>query len=177
VLKRFVSEDPIGLAGGDLNFYRYVYGNPANVNDPTGLLGLGGYVSAAAEAGVGPIGLGAQGFAGAGVFGGGSRGMNLGAFGGAGAFPANLPGQQGVVGAYAGLGAGVFLTNATSAAQLCGWAYTFSLNLPIASFQLGVDPNSGTWIATGTMGPAVGASASLYQVKTSNATCGCPQPQ
>ncbi|MHB1215312.1 MAG: RHS repeat-associated core domain-containing protein [Thiobacillus sp.] len=33
---RFVSEDPIGFAAGDVNFYAYVGNNPVNGNDPSG---------------------------------------------------------------------------------------------------------------------------------------------
>ena len=39
VLKRFLSEDPIGLAGGSLSFYSYVNGNPVSYADPLGLMG------------------------------------------------------------------------------------------------------------------------------------------
>jgi len=38
-LGRFVQVDPINLAGGDLNLYRYVGNNPVNATDPFGLLG------------------------------------------------------------------------------------------------------------------------------------------
>ena len=47
---RFINADPIGFAGGDVNFYVYVQNNPVNWNDPVGLLtfqigfsGTGGY--------------------------------------------------------------------------------------------------------------------------------------
>ena len=34
---RFISEDPIGFQGGDLNLYAYVRNNPVNTKDPMGL--------------------------------------------------------------------------------------------------------------------------------------------
>lgn len=52
-LKRFVSEDPIGLAGGDTNLYRYTYNNPVNFFDPSGLWvaqAIGGTLGAIAGA-------------------------------------------------------------------------------------------------------------------------------
>ncbi|MEW6413226.1 MAG: RHS repeat-associated core domain-containing protein, partial [Candidatus Zixiibacteriota bacterium] len=36
-LGRYVTPDPLGLGAGDVNLYRYVYGNPANYSDPTGM--------------------------------------------------------------------------------------------------------------------------------------------
>jgi RHS repeat-associated protein len=35
-LQRFISEDPIRLAGGDVNYYAYVGNNPVNYTDPEG---------------------------------------------------------------------------------------------------------------------------------------------
>ncbi len=47
---RFISEDPIGLAGGDLLFYRYVGNDPVNLVDPSGLFwGQVGYVGTIAS--------------------------------------------------------------------------------------------------------------------------------
>ena len=37
IMGRFINEDPIGLLGGSLNFYRYVQNNPVNLVDPLGL--------------------------------------------------------------------------------------------------------------------------------------------
>ena len=36
-LGRFVSRDPVGYDAGDMNLYRYVYGNPVIFVDPSGL--------------------------------------------------------------------------------------------------------------------------------------------
>ena len=35
-LQRFISEDPIGMGGGDLNLYAYVGNSPTNATDPNG---------------------------------------------------------------------------------------------------------------------------------------------
>jgi RHS repeat-associated protein len=37
-LQRFVSEDPIGFAGGDVNLYGYVGNSPVNFTDPSGMV-------------------------------------------------------------------------------------------------------------------------------------------
>jgi len=39
---RFLQEDPIGCASGDLNFYRYVKNNPVRYIDPSGLVAAAG---------------------------------------------------------------------------------------------------------------------------------------
>jgi RHS repeat-associated protein len=38
---RFISEDPIGFGGGDINLYAYVGNNPINYKDPTGMVSAG----------------------------------------------------------------------------------------------------------------------------------------
>jgi RHS repeat-associated protein len=43
VLGRYISEDPIGFAGGDINFYVRVGNNPVNFVDPFGLCASGVY--------------------------------------------------------------------------------------------------------------------------------------
>ncbi|MEO7659714.1 MAG: RHS repeat-associated core domain-containing protein, partial [Pyrinomonadaceae bacterium] len=42
-LGRFISEDPIGFKGKDINLYGYVRNNPLNSSDPLGLLPFPGY--------------------------------------------------------------------------------------------------------------------------------------
>jgi len=52
-LQRFISEDPIGFAGGDANLYAYVSNSPCNLTDPTGKIGLlGGCLIGAAVGGI-----------------------------------------------------------------------------------------------------------------------------
>ena len=43
-LQRFVSEDPLGFRGGDVNLYGYVGNSPISFIDPLGLLGVGDVV-------------------------------------------------------------------------------------------------------------------------------------
>jgi RHS repeat-associated protein len=45
--QRFISQDPIGFAGGDVNLYAYVGGAPPNWRDPYGLDRRGGFVGTA----------------------------------------------------------------------------------------------------------------------------------
>jgi hypothetical protein len=52
VFGRFVSEDPIGLVGGGVNFYQYVLDNPVSGIDPGGLQYAQSWAVAGATAGV-----------------------------------------------------------------------------------------------------------------------------
>jgi RHS repeat-associated protein len=38
---RFISQDPLGFGGGDVNLYAYVKNNPVNFVDPEGLKNRG----------------------------------------------------------------------------------------------------------------------------------------
>ena len=40
--QRFISQDPIGFGGGDVNLYAMVWNNPLSFVDPLGLMGSGG---------------------------------------------------------------------------------------------------------------------------------------
>ena len=179
VLGRFMQTDPSGYKGGN-NLYAYVGNDPLNNTDPTGLWGFGLIGSGSVEGGI-FVGAGATGSAGGGVFGGGTQGVNVGGFVSGGAFvgvgdlgasyPAPLPGgTTGAVGGYAGVGAGGFISNATSADELSGPFNTYSINTPLGSFQFG--KSGDTWIASLTCGvPPCGigygyGSASTYPTNT-----------
>jgi len=90
-LQRFISEDPIGLLSGDVNFYPYAHENPVTLTDPFGLwtLSVGinvngqlGPINLQVSGGVGldssgNIGLLSTGGGGLGVGGNASGGLNL----------------------------------------------------------------------------------------------------
>lgn len=48
-LKRFISEDPIGMTGSGTNYYAYVRGDPLGYTDPLGLFSIGGAFSAVSQ--------------------------------------------------------------------------------------------------------------------------------
>ncbi len=143
--------------------------------------GLGSVSGGAAEAGAGAVG-GAGGNAsfGFGGFWGGDSGPNLGAFfsvGGAAYVPnttggpsavAGYPNQSEydtvIVGSYAGVGTGAFLTNATKSSELLGPFDTFTLNTPVMSIQFG--QSGSTWIWSVVAGPGNWFSISSYRTNT-----------
>jgi hypothetical protein len=81
--------------------------------------------------------------------------------------PGAIPFSPGVAaGASAGLSVGPFISNATSFDQINGPLLTFNIHTTIFGLSLGVDPNSGTFILSGGIGPSAGISASLYVTDT-----------
>jgi len=165
---RFISEDPIGFAGGDVNLYAYVQNNPITRIDPLGLWGLGLNAGGTAEAGMGSGGA-IQANSGVGLFGGGNNGINVGGYTASGSFAGEARSNQFVIGATAGLGVGGFISNAKSAQQLLGPFDTWTLNLPIVSFQYASD--GSIWTAGMSLGKSWGISFSRYPVTTTTA-CG-----
>ncbi len=105
-LQRFIAEDPIGFAGGDVNLYGYVGNNPILRTDPSGQIGPGAFIlGCGLGAGSGAIGSKKPG---RGAIVGGLIGCSLGPLI---AVPNGLPGLA--VGAYLGTLAGA----ATAAAS------------------------------------------------------------
>jgi hypothetical protein len=198
---RFLSEDPLEVDGGDVNFYRYVWDNPTDFFDPVGEWGVGVSASGSAEAGAGAVGAGATGSAGGGIF---FKGLHpsAGGFYGGGAM-AGGPGwgkaapkcpnkKNGILGAFVGGGVNIFVTNASKPSDLAGPFKTYSLNVGwgvrVLTIQFSTGTNSnGQPIDVlsygGPLGPiptggGYGASISTYNTNThttgSNGSGGCP---
>jgi RHS repeat-associated protein len=150
-IQRFISEDPVGLGGGDTNFYSYTGNDPINFTDPFGhqMIGVTGGVSGAAGAGslsAGGTGSILTGF----VF--TDQGVRTGGAVGGGVFGFNSSdpasnntysfGEGAALGASAGVGGGLFISNATSFSQLGGDFTTIQFNSPIISVEYDVSGNT-----------------------------------
>jgi len=172
----FTQEDPIGIIDNSANLYPYVINNPLAFIDPTGLWGVGVIGSVSTEAGLVLAGAGGTAAIAGGIFSGGEQGITAGKFTTLGGFAGGPeygpchPGSKGgyIAGAFTGIGAGAFLTNATNANQLRGISDTYSFNIGVgpikASAQLGI--SNGIWIGSITIGPGIGISLSNYQTYT-----------
>ncbi len=150
-------------------------------------IGVGAMSGGAAEAGAGAAGAGVQGSVGGGLFFNPQNDLSIGALaaGGAVAYaggavsgvPQQYPKTALILGAFAGAGGGVFLTNAGSVSELAGPFLTLSANLAVfgikGSLQLAVDRH---WTAMATFslgaGPP-GADFSAYTTDTVTTEPGC----
>jgi uncharacterized protein RhaS with RHS repeats len=105
---RFISEDPIGFDGGDVNLYAYAGNNPVNLTDPPGLWTVSVGVNIVAMFGS--------------VGGGGGTAINIGysAAEGPSASIAGVVGGGAVTGIGTGVGVTFAATNASSVGQLLG---------------------------------------------------------
>jgi len=180
-LGRYITSDPLGLQAG-VNTYIYVNGNPINYTDPFGLWGVGGLYNGTMEGGFASIGYGSNTSVGGGLFF-NATGASVGTFSSNGTlvrvpkgialqYPstANTTGLKAlnqVNGAYAGWGPGAYITNANCAADLAGAGDAYSINIPFASFSLGVSGN--TWVIAVTVGASAGMSVSSYPTNTNTA--------
>jgi hypothetical protein len=99
--------------------------------------------------------------------------LNAGAFAGGGAFHRGPRGAKScpispqrpwAAGAFVGLGAGPFITNAKSASDLAGISNGYNLNIGIGPIKFGVafGYGNGIGILSVTFSPGIGASSSGY---------------
>ncbi len=162
-LQRWPNRDPIGENGG-INLYDYVYNNPANLVDPLGLWGIIAGGGGNADVGIYAAGAGATGSVGVGGFyNQQAGGFSAGAFasGGATAYwghhVASAPSSPNcnnnwVVGAYAGGGAFVGITNAKNVQDLSGPFKTYSFNIGWGPLNLSIQFSIGQNAAGQTIG-------------------------
>jgi RHS repeat-associated protein len=181
-LGRWLSRDPLPnpeMSQG-ANLYDYVYNSPSNYVDPDGLWGVGVTGVASVEAGAIYGGAGTV-AAGGGVFGGGTRGVNVGGYATRGAFVGGpglnkkwpdpcqtIPQPPIVGGAYGGYGRGLFLTNAKSASALTGpfWQWNFNLGVGPVRGSVSFAYNGGIGILSITVGQGGFITGSGYPTTT-----------
>ncbi|ATE62427.1 hypothetical protein CCZ27_02605 [Thauera sinica] len=149
-IDRFISEDPLGFAAGDVNFYTYVGNNPTNRNDPSGH--AANVIVGAIYGGIaGLVGGGISGYAANGSALDAAMGAGLGLFAGAatGAAAPWLSHEAGVLAAAAGVARSV---GTVGAAMVIGGASS-------AGGQFSGNVVTGQSIGTNFSWGAVGGSA------------------
>lgn len=179
---RFASRDPFGgLKAEPLSLHRYAYvrSNPVASSDPTGLACIGPLGGGTAAAGLGTFGGAGTASEDLGACAGGPEGANAGVIAQAGYFINGLYGEQigeqatggnTAIGAFVGIGAGGFVSNATTLADLEGPFDTTSLDVSAFpfpykfSFQLAY--SGDIWMASLTFGAGEGMAASRFVTRT-----------
>jgi RHS repeat-associated protein len=177
-LARFLSEDPGGFRGGDFNLYAYVWNAPVRYRDPIGWWGVGGVVGGNAQVGLpGLAGAAASLLYGWGLFGGGCHGTRDEAFISGGGFVTPMTSaEQMAIGAYAGYGGGIFLTNATDVSQIGGASDTWSVDTGMGPLRMSISLSfSGNGIVTGTITGGWGAGAGAARLPTTTGHARVPQ--
>lgn len=202
---RWTAKDPIRFGAHVLSLYSFAAADPVNAIDPVGLIGFGLGVSEQTDVGVVAAGAGQTGMLGAGVFldsgsvtnqtwTPGSWDLDAGAFASWGGFAGGKtpwgdwgpsypsgrqcpPDQGWALGAFAGLGADAWVTNANNLGELGGPFRTYSVNAAFGmkgisvQFSVGAD---GTWIlsyggpvpAVPVTGVGIGVDVSAYNTNT-----------
>lgn len=138
--------------------------------------GAGLLIGGSAEAGL-LGGGGATASAGIGAFRADGGAIRAGAFAGGGAF-SDIAGRGmrtapsaepvGVVGAFAGVGIGAFVTNAASANDLRGIAQQYSVNVGVGPLKLSLQAGAshGTFVGSISVGPGIGLDVSRYPAES-----------
>jgi RHS repeat-associated protein len=173
-LQRFISEDPIGFAGGDANLYAYVANQPTLFRDPTGhelvaatygasgFAGVTTYMGRLSSVGLAGVASGAYGVS---TTSGGATGQGIAVT--AGGVALNGPAQSNsfVLGlGFSKLGYGFMYSNADSFAQLTGAADTTLIALGPIGFQYDVstDAATGRTIRNFGVSPALGLGIARF---------------
>ena len=173
-LGTWISQDPLQYING-ADTYQFVMGNPVGMVDPRGLFGVGAIGTGGATAGV-VAGGGATAAGGAGVFighngisGGGflSGGAAFGTPGHTVGFPSNTGQTDFFGGRYAGVGGGIFMTNAGRVSALNGPFKQWNLDTPFGSVSFAI--SHGIWICSLTAGRGAGAAVSGFPTTTVSA--------
>ena len=163
------------------NLYTYVFNSPPSYVDNNGEWGLGILGGGSAEGGVG-YGAGGTMVGGGGLFAGGPQGLHTGTFLSGGGFvgapgfrrkvPSSCPQKPWTAGAFGGVGLGPYLTNASDTGYGPGGLggpftqYNINIGAGPVQFSLSLGISGGTWIASVTVGPGLGVSASGYPTET-----------
>jgi len=189
-LARFIGEDPIGFAGGDINLYAYALNRPTAFRDPSGLELVGFTYGAAGFAGFGRAGKFGGGAAATGsiltgLWTEGVRVLGQGSAASRGVAvlePGESAEPSGAVigGGGTKLGPGLFVSNATSFSELQGPFQTTILALPglFIQYDWSRDPTGRlVFVLSGSLGFGLGiAQLETYTPpeSTNDITYPCP---